>query len=56
LIEAKAKHITPVDENEDEDAGERSNVVDLVAALRQSLQQNLPAKTATKPVAKKRRA
>lgn len=55
LIEAKAKHITPVDENEDADEGERGNVVDLVAALRQSVKQNSPARTATKPAAKKRR-
>ncbi len=50
LIDAKAKNITPVDEGSDDDSGERGNVIDLVAALRQSVKQNQPA-----PVKKSRR-
>jgi DNA end-binding protein Ku len=52
LIEAKSKNITPVDEGGGDEAGERGNVIDLVAALRQSVQQNQPQK----PAAAKRRA
>jgi len=55
LIDAKAKNITPVDEGDDEDEGGRSNVIDLVAALRQSVRQDGPKKTAA-PAAKRRRA
>ncbi len=51
LIDAKAKNMTPVDEGADDDTGERGNVVDLVAALRQSVRQN----QADPPPAKKRR-
>jgi DNA end-binding protein Ku len=52
LIDAKSKHITPVDEGGGDDTAERGNVIDLVAALRQSVKQNQPEK----PPAKKRRA
>jgi DNA end-binding protein Ku len=53
LIEAKAKHTTPVSEDIEDDAGERGNVIDLVAALRKSVQDYKPPKTT--PPAKKRR-
>jgi DNA end-binding protein Ku len=50
LIEAKAKHVTPVDEGGADEAGERGNVIDLVAALRQSVRQNqAPKVDAAKP-------
>jgi DNA end-binding protein Ku len=50
LIEAKAKHVTPVDEGGADEEGERGNVIDLVAALRQSVQQNQsPKAPAAKP-------
>jgi DNA end-binding protein Ku len=52
LIDAKAKNITPVDEDSGDDSGERGNVIDLVAALRKSVAQNQPEK----PVKKSRRA
>jgi DNA end-binding protein Ku len=63
LIEAKAKHKTVVDE-EVHESGPRNNVIDLVAALRQSVRENekpaaklAPAKKETaKPAAKRRRA
>jgi len=48
LIDAKAKNITPVDEDSGEDPAERGNVIDLVAALRQSVRQNQPEKPARK--------
>ncbi len=54
LIDAKAKNVTPVDEDAGDEAGERGNVIDLVAALRQSVRQNQPEKPA--PVKKRRRA
>lgn len=54
LIDAKAKNITPVDDGNEDEAGERGNVIDLVAALRQSVKQNEPEKPA--PVKKRRRA
>ncbi len=54
LIDAKAKHVTPVDDEMMEEAGERGNVIDLVAALRQSVRENQPAKTG--PAKKPRRA
>lgn len=52
LIDAKAKNITPVDEGSADDSVERGNVIDLVAALRQSVRQNQPEKPAAS--AKKR--
>ena len=51
LIDAKAKNITQVDEQVSDEPGERGNVIDLVAALRQSVRQNQPEK----PVAVKKR-
>ncbi len=53
LIDAKAKNITKVDEEAGDEPGERGNVIDLVAALRQSVRQNQPEKPAT--ATKKRR-
>jgi DNA end-binding protein Ku len=55
LIDAKAKHITLVDEGSDDEASERGNVIDLVAALRQSVRQNQPEKPSA-PAKKPRRA
>jgi DNA end-binding protein Ku len=56
LIQAKAKHVTPVDESEAE-PGPRNNVIDLVAALRQSVQDNIEGDAAPKkPAAKRRKA
>jgi DNA end-binding protein Ku len=56
LIQAKAKHVTPVDESEAE-PGPRNNVIDLVAALRQSVQDNTEGDAAPKkPAAKRRKA
>ncbi len=46
LIDAKAKNSTPVDEGADDPSAERGNVVDLVAALRQSVRQSQPEKPA----------
>jgi DNA end-binding protein Ku len=56
LIEAKAKHKTPVVEEELDSSRDRGNVVDLVAALRKSLQQNQPSENPAPATAKKRRA
>jgi DNA end-binding protein Ku len=55
LIDAKAKNVTPVDEEAGDDAGARGNVIDLVAALRQSVRQNQPEKPPA-PAKKRRRA
>jgi DNA end-binding protein Ku len=59
LIESKEKNKTPVVEEELDAGQDRGNVVDLVAALRKSLQQNqsneAPAKKTTPSGAKKRR-
>ncbi len=57
LIEAKAKHGTIVDEDVDE-SGPRNNVIDLVAALRQSVKENEGASklVAKKTPAKRRKA
>jgi DNA end-binding protein Ku len=55
LIDAKAKNITQVDEGSEDDAGERGNVIDLVAALRQSVRQNQSEKP-TAPAKKRSRA
>jgi DNA end-binding protein Ku len=54
LIEAKAKHTTPVNEEIEDDGGERGNVIDLVAALRKSVQEYQPTKSAA-PAKKRRR-
>jgi len=48
LIEAKAKNVTPVDEGGREDDGAHGNVVDLVAALRQSVRENQPKRRAAR--------
>ncbi len=50
MIEAKAKH-KPVTVDEDDGGGNRNNVIDLVEALRRSVQDNQP-KAAAKTVAK----
>jgi DNA end-binding protein Ku len=55
LIEAKAKNKTPVVEEELDSSRDRGNVVDLVAALRKSLQQNQARETPAPAAAKKRR-
>jgi DNA end-binding protein Ku len=54
LIEAKAKNRVPVDEDVAE--APRNNVIDLVAALRQSVQDNEDKPAPKKPAAKRRRA
>jgi DNA end-binding protein Ku len=62
LIDEKAKHVTLVDEGADKPSAERGNVVDLVAALRQSVRQSQPQKagapkpTAPEPAAPPRKA
>jgi DNA end-binding protein Ku len=57
VIEAKAKRTTPVIEDAESAVTNTDNVIDLVAALRQSVQQNrlLHQKTAPEPVKKRRR-
>ncbi len=54
LIDAKAKNVTTVDEDAGDEPGERGNVIDLVAALRQSVKQNQPEKPAV-PAKKRKR-
>ena len=46
LIEAKSKHQVAVEDSADEDTADRSNVVDLVEALRRSVQGNSPSQKA----------
>jgi DNA end-binding protein Ku len=56
LIERKTKNVTAVDEGAQKAPPARGNVVDLVAALRQSVRQSAPEKPAAASKTKPRRA
>ncbi len=59
LITAKSKHQVPVDQEAADESAPQGNVIDLVAALRASVQANAPPekpRAAAKPAPKKRRA